>query len=73
MRAIAGAIITLAGAVLWSAGALAVTASYGVKAPGDHGGWATFGGLVLAIIGVAIVVADTPYGRPKLPTPDDLR
>ena len=48
MRAVTGALLVVAGAILWGAGSIALTMSYGISGyHADPGGWATFIGLVL--------------------------
>jgi hypothetical protein len=68
MRAVTGALVVVAGAILWGAGAIALTMSYGISGyHADPGGWATFIGLVLVLTGLGIAVRDLLSGPPPTP------
>jgi hypothetical protein len=64
MRSISGGLIIVAGAILWGAGAIAVTLSNGMKTSAEYGGTAIFGGFALIVVGLAVVVCDFLPGRP---------
>ena len=57
MRLIAGAIIILAAAVLWSAGALAISYAYSTGGNRGAGDIATGGGIVIALFGAGLVIS----------------
>jgi hypothetical protein len=75
MRAIAGALIVVAGAFLWGVGAVAATLAYGLQSGGmaSYGNWAIFGGIALVLAGLGIAAADLLPGRPPLPPASTIR
>ena len=55
MKFLAGAIVVLSGALLWGAGALAVTWAYVGKGNLLAGNTATYGGMVVVAIGLVFL------------------
>jgi hypothetical protein len=65
VRAIAGGLVVLAGAVLWGAGAIAVTLAPGMKTWTSYGNYATAAGVFLVLVGLGVLVADLLPRRPQ--------
>jgi hypothetical protein len=55
MRTIAGALVVIAGAILWGSGAIAVTLARG-SSDAVYGGWAIFAGVVLVLMGAGTLI-----------------
>jgi hypothetical protein len=64
MRAIAGALLVVAGAILWGAGAASMPVVDPIGAGHQHAGWAIAAGVSLVLAGLAVVAIDLRSGRP---------
>lgn len=62
MRFLAGAIVVLAGCVLWGAGACAVAWTYEAKGNLNSPNLATYGGMLVVAVGCLILFA-AHFGR----------
>ena len=71
MRIVAGALVMIAGAHLFGAGAVAATMAYGMQAGAwaSYGGWAIFVGLVVLAGGAVIIFRELLFSPPGAPTP----
>jgi hypothetical protein len=67
MRAIASALVVLAGAVLWGAGAIAATLASGMGSSPAFGVAAVLAGAVVGLIGLSLLTGALLHGRPADP------
>jgi hypothetical protein len=64
MKYLAGAIVVLAGALLWGVGAAMVTSAYNLGGNRSAGEMATWGGMALAAFGCAFLIVAHKSNRP---------
>jgi len=67
MRTIAGALVVIAGAILWGSGVIAATLARSSSAA-VYGGWAIFAGVVLVLIGAGTIVFELLIRPPDKPS-----